>query len=86
MCVVGAFLAVGVLTAVLFLFGIRPYVVVTGSMEPVVHLGSICFIVHKAAAVLIFALKRRGWIFLAFFYLDKSPLTKMTMIRTGNTN
>jgi len=43
-CVVGLFLAVGALTAVLFCFGIRPYVVVTGSMEPSVHLGSVCFI------------------------------------------
>ena len=43
-CVVGLFLAVGALTAVLFCFGIRPYVVVTGSMEPTIHLGSICFV------------------------------------------
>lgn len=44
MCVVGVLLVIGALTAVLFLFGIRPYVVVTGSMEPAVHLGSVCLI------------------------------------------
>lgn len=29
---------------VLFIFGIRPYIVSTGSMEPNIHVGSICFV------------------------------------------
>ena len=44
MYVLGVLLAVGILTAVLFVYGIRLYAVVTDSMEPTVHIGSVCFI------------------------------------------
>ena len=38
----------GILFVVLFLFGIQPYVVESGSMEPTIHTGSLCFIDKKA--------------------------------------
>ncbi len=38
--------AAAVLT-VLFIIGIRPYAVKTGSMEPAIHEGSLCFINHN---------------------------------------
>lgn len=44
MYVLGVLLAVGILTAVLFVYGIRLYAVITGSMEPTVHIGSVCFV------------------------------------------
>ena len=31
----------------LYLYGIRPYVVRTGSMEPAIKTGSVCFVNHK---------------------------------------
>lgn len=39
------------LTAVMFAwcFGVRPYVVLSGSMEPQIHTGSICFINTRAS-------------------------------------
>ena len=39
--------AIAVLVAVLYLIGIRPYAVKTGSMEPAIHQGSLCFINHN---------------------------------------
>lgn len=38
----------GVLFIGLFLFGIQPYVVESGSMEPAIQTGSVCFINKKA--------------------------------------
>lgn len=38
----------GLLFVGLFLFGIQPYVVESGSMEPVIHTGSVCFINKNA--------------------------------------
>lgn len=37
----------GIILTVLFLFKIKPYVVQSGSMEPAIPLGSVCFIDHK---------------------------------------
>lgn len=53
-CVFYRVLSCAVITAavsllVLFLFGIRPYAVRTGSMEPAVPKGSLCFVNHRAA-------------------------------------
>lgn len=39
--------AAAVLIGVFYLFGIRPYAVITGSMEPAIHKGSLCFINHN---------------------------------------
>ncbi|MBR6968379.1 MAG: signal peptidase I [Ruminococcus sp.] len=37
-------IAAAAVTAVLWIAGIRPYVVVSGSMEPAIHVGSVCVI------------------------------------------
>lgn len=37
----------GFIFSILFLFKIKPYIVQSGSMEPTIPLGSICFINHK---------------------------------------
>lgn len=34
---------------ILFLLGVRPYIVLSGSMEPAVHVGSLCFVNTRAA-------------------------------------
>ena len=39
-----AIIAAAVLLGALYLFGIHPYAVKTGSMEPAIHQGSLCFI------------------------------------------
>ena len=36
------------LFAILLLAGIRPYVVLSGSMEPVIRTGSLCFVYRRA--------------------------------------
>ena len=41
-------IGVGVLILVLYLFGIVPYVVLSGSMEPTIDTGSLCFINKNA--------------------------------------
>ena len=41
-------LAIIVAVFVCFLFGIKPYVVMSGSMEPAIHTGSICFVNSRA--------------------------------------
>ena len=38
---------VTVILVVLYFFGIKPYAVKTGSMEPAIHQGSLCFINHR---------------------------------------
>ena len=42
-----ALIAVAAIVAVLYIIGIRPYAVKTGSMEPAIYAGSICFINHN---------------------------------------
>ncbi len=42
--VCGAVLAVVIAVLVLYILGIRPYVVMSGSMEPSIHTGSVCFV------------------------------------------
>ena len=37
-------IAVAIAIAILFAVGIKPFVVITGSMEPAIHIGSICFV------------------------------------------
>lgn len=39
-----ALIALGAITALLWIIGIRPYAVVSGSMEPEIHVGSICVV------------------------------------------
>lgn len=41
-------LAVLMTVIVLFCFGIRPYITMSGSMEPAIHTGSVCFVNTKA--------------------------------------
>ena len=41
-------IVIGVLFIGLFLYGIQPYVVESGSMEPAIKIGSVCFINRKA--------------------------------------
>ena len=40
-------IAAAAILTVLFIIGIRPYAVKTGSMEPAIHEGSLCFINHN---------------------------------------
>ena len=40
-------IAAAAILAVLYAFGIRPYAVKTGSMEPAIYEGSMCFINHR---------------------------------------
>ena len=43
-------LLIGIIaTAVCFALGIKPYVVLSGSMEPNIHTGSVCFVNSKAS-------------------------------------
>ena len=44
-----AVIALAAVVAVLWIAGIRPYAVVTGSMEPAVHVGSICVVNQHAS-------------------------------------
>ncbi|EWM54535.1 signal peptidase I [Ruminococcus flavefaciens] len=44
-----ALIALGAVTAVLWVAGIRPYAVVSGSMEPAIKVGSICVVNHHAS-------------------------------------
>lgn len=41
--------AVVISYAVLFAMGFRPYIIKSGSMEPVIHTGSLCFVDSKVA-------------------------------------
>ena len=40
-------IGLGILLTVTFLFGIRPYVVLSGSMESAIHTGSVCFVAKE---------------------------------------
>ena len=42
--VMGFVVLMGALVMVLFFMGIRPYAVVSGSMEPAIHVGSVCIV------------------------------------------
>lgn len=43
-----SFLLVLIAVLMLFVFGIKPYITMSGSMEPAIHTGSICFVDTKA--------------------------------------
>ena len=42
--VMGIVVLVGALVMVMFIMGIRPYAVLSGSMEPAIHVGSVCMV------------------------------------------
>ncbi len=46
-CIAAAMFVLISIFAILFVSGIRPYVVVSGSMEPEITTGSLCFVCHR---------------------------------------
>ena len=48
-CIIFILIGLGIVILVLFVAGIRPYVVLSGSMEPAVHTGSLVFVNHNAS-------------------------------------